>query len=67
MARVDLFLSKQRQLFVNEINTIPGFTSISMDPKLMHASGVPARELVSRLIDDALARAAEKRARKTST
>jgi D-alanine-D-alanine ligase len=67
MARVDLFLSKQRQLFVNEINTIPGFTSISMYPKLMHASGVPARELVSRLIDDALARAAEKRARKTST
>jgi D-alanine-D-alanine ligase len=66
MARVDLFLSKQRQLFVNEINTIPGFTSISMYPKLMEASGVPARELVSRLLDDAMARAAEKRARKTS-
>ena len=66
MARVDLFLSKQRQLFVNEINTIPGFTSISMYPKLMEQSGVPARELVSRLLDDALARAAEKRARKTS-
>ncbi|HYJ11354.1 MAG TPA: D-alanine--D-alanine ligase family protein [Polyangiaceae bacterium] len=66
MARVDLFLSKQRELFVNEINTIPGFTSISMYPKLMEASGVPARELVSRLIDDAIARAAHKRARKTS-
>lgn len=66
MARVDLFLSKQRELFVNEINTIPGFTSISMYPKLMEASGVPARELVTRLIDDAMARAAEKRARKTS-
>jgi D-alanine-D-alanine ligase len=66
MARVDLFLSRQRELFVNEINTIPGFTSISMYPKLMEASGVPARELVSRLIDDAVARAAEKRARKSA-
>lgn len=67
MARVDLFLSRERQLFVNEINTIPGFTQISMYPKLMQASGVPARELVSRLIDDALARGQAKRARKTST
>jgi D-alanine-D-alanine ligase len=66
MARVDLFLSEERELFVNEINTIPGFTSISMYPKLMEASGVPARELVSRLIDDALARAAEKRQRKSA-
>jgi D-alanine-D-alanine ligase len=66
MARVDLFLSEQRELFVNEINTIPGFTSISMYPKLMEASGVPARELVSRLIDDAVARATEKRARRSA-
>jgi D-alanine-D-alanine ligase len=67
MARVDLFLSKQRELFVNEINTIPGFTQISMYPKLMQASGVEPRALVSRLIDDAVARNHSKRARKTST
>lgn len=67
MARVDLFLGKDRKLWVNEINTIPGFTRISMYPKLMEASGVSARELVSRLVDDALARGADKRARKTST
>ena len=67
MARVDLFLGSDRKLWVNEINTIPGFTQISMYPKLMQASGVPPRELVSRLIDDALVRGARKQARKTST
>ncbi|MES1188758.1 MAG: D-alanine--D-alanine ligase family protein [Myxococcales bacterium] len=67
MARVDLFLDRERKLWVNEINTIPGFTRISMYPKLMQASGVPPRELVSRLIDDALTRGKYKRARKTST
>jgi len=67
MARVDLFLDRERRLWVNEINTIPGFTRISMYPKLMEASGVPPRELVSRLIDDALARGRQKRSRKTST
>jgi D-alanine-D-alanine ligase len=66
MARVDLFLSKERQLFVNEINTIPGFTEISMYPKLMAASGVEARQLVTRLLDEALARGRRKAARKTS-
>jgi D-alanine-D-alanine ligase len=67
MARVDLFLSRERELFVNEINTIPGFTQISMYPKLMDASGVPARQLVSHLIDDAIVRSDAKRALKTST
>jgi D-alanine-D-alanine ligase len=66
MARVDLFLDGARKLWVNEINTIPGFTRVSMYPKLMEASGVSARQLVSRLIDDALARGQQKRARKTS-
>ncbi len=66
MARVDLFLDEQRRLWVNEINTIPGFTSISMYPKLMAASGVSARELVSRLIDDAFVRGRAKLARKTT-
>lgn len=67
MARVDLFLSEQRALFVNEINTIPGFTQISMYPKLMQASGIEPRALVSRLIDDAVKRNQSKRARKTSS
>ncbi len=66
MARVDLFLDREHNLFVNEINTIPGFTSISMYPKLMEASGVPARELVTRLIDLAVRRAAEKKQRRSS-
>ncbi len=67
MARVDLFLGSDRKLWVNEINTIPGFTQISMYPKLMEASGVAPRQLVSRLIDQALERGARKAARKTST
>jgi D-alanine-D-alanine ligase len=66
MARVDLFLGKDRALWVNEINTIPGFTQISMYPKLMQASGVAPRELVTRLLDDAIQRAQAKRHRKTS-
>jgi D-alanine-D-alanine ligase len=66
MARVDLFLGKDRSLWVNEINTIPGFTRISMYPKLMAESGIPPRELVTRLIDDALRRGARRRGKKTS-
>lgn len=66
LARVDLFLDRERKLWVNEINTLPGFTAISMFPKLMAASGVDARTLVTRLIDDALVRAARRRARRTT-
>jgi D-alanine-D-alanine ligase len=50
MARVDLFLSQEAGLFVNEINAIPGFTGISMFPQLLAASGIDASQLVSRLI-----------------
>lgn len=60
LARVDFFLSSGGELYVSEINTMPGFTSISMYPKLWEASGVPARELVSRLIDLALERGARR-------
>ena len=56
MARVDFFLTGEGGLVVNEINTIPGFTQISMYPKLWEASGVPYRELVDRLIALALER-----------
>lgn len=61
LARVDFLLSDTGELFINEINTLPGFTSISMYPKLWEHSGVGARELVSRLIDLALERAARRR------
>jgi D-alanine-D-alanine ligase len=56
MARVDFFVTPARRVLVNEINTIPGFTAMSMYPKLWSASGVPPRELVSRLLDLALER-----------
>jgi D-alanine-D-alanine ligase len=56
MARVDLFLKEDGEFLVNEINTIPGFTAISMYPKLWALSGIPPTELVSRLIDLALQR-----------
>jgi len=48
MARVDFFLRGDDELWLNEINTIPGFTSISMYPKLWDASGLPYAELVER-------------------
>src|SRR5262249_8950850 len=52
MARVDFFLERHTgKLYVNELNTIPGFTTISMYPKLWEASGVPYRQLISRLIE----------------
>jgi D-alanine-D-alanine ligase len=65
MARVDLFLRQSGDLVVNEINTIPGFTEISMYPKLWEASGLPYRELVERLVDLALER--HERERKKGT
>jgi D-alanine-D-alanine ligase len=60
LARVDLFLDAGGRFYVNEINTIPGFTAISMYPKLWQASGVDGKALVGRLVDLALARAANK-------
>ena len=52
MARVDFFLEKKgNKLFLNEVNTIPGFTSISMYPKLWEASGISFRELIDKLIE----------------
>lgn len=57
MARIDLFLDRQSgQLYFNEINTIPGFTKISMYPKLMQASGKSYSDLLSHLIQLALNR-----------
>jgi D-alanine-D-alanine ligase len=61
MARVDFFLERRTgRIYVNELNTIPGFTSISMYPKLWEASGLPYRELIDRLIELALEQHREK-------
>lgn len=56
MARVDFFLKADGELVVNELNTMPGFTDISMYPKVMAASGIDGPELIDRLIAHALAR-----------
>jgi D-alanine-D-alanine ligase len=61
MARVDFFIEKETgEIFLNEINTIPGFTSISMYPKLWEASGLPYARLVDELIKLALERQVER-------
>ncbi|HWP34469.1 MAG TPA: D-alanine--D-alanine ligase family protein [Thermodesulfobacteriota bacterium] len=67
LARVDFFLDKRSgQLYVSEINTMPGFTRTSMYPKLWAASGLDYPSLVDRLIALALERGAERRALRTT-
>lgn len=67
LARVDLMLDKENgHLYINEINTIPGFTRISMYPKLWEASGVTYSALLDKLIALAIARHEEKAAQRTS-
>jgi D-alanine-D-alanine ligase len=67
MARVDFLLDKDSgQIYVGELNTIPGFTPISMYPKLWEASGIPYSELIDRLIELALERHADKSRSETS-
>ncbi|QAX81745.1 D-alanine--D-alanine ligase [Candidatus Pseudomonas adelgestsugas] len=56
LARVDCFLTSDNEVLINEINSLPGFTNISMYPKLWHAAGMSYSELVSRLIELALER-----------
>jgi D-alanine-D-alanine ligase len=56
MARVDFFLMEDMRFVVNEVNTIPGFTDISMFPKAMAVSGVAYAELIDRLVEHGLAR-----------
>lgn len=57
LARVDFFVRPDQSIVINEINTMPGFTNISMYPKAMGASGISYPELVGRLIEHGLARA----------
>ena len=56
IARVDFFLDKDNNIYINEINTMPGFTSISMYPKLFEYSGIKYTELLSKLIEAAMNR-----------
>ena len=55
LSRVDFFVENETgEIYINEINTMPGFTNISMYPKLFEASGISYKELLSRLIDFAI-------------
>jgi D-alanine-D-alanine ligase len=62
LARVDFLMEPdgKRRIFLNEVNTLPGFTQISMYPKLWEATGIPYKELITRLIELALERKGEK-------
>ena len=62
LARVDFLMEPdgRKRIYLNEVNTMPGFTRISMFPKLWEATGLPHRELISRLIELALERHGEK-------
>jgi len=63
MARVDFFLARDTgALYVNEVNTIPGFTAVSMYPKMWEATGLSASALISRLVDLAIERRDARRA-----
>ena len=67
MARVDFFLDRGTgSLYLNEVNTLPGFTAISMYPKMWEASGVPIGALIDKLIALALERHGEKQRLRTS-
>lgn len=67
MARVDFFVSKkENKIYLSEINTIPGFTSVSMYPRLWMASGVPYSDLIDQLIQLALERYQDKNQNKIS-
>jgi D-alanine-D-alanine ligase len=66
LSRVDFFLCENGKLLVNEINTMPGFTKISMYPKLWEASGISYTELISKLIDLAFERYEKEKNLKTN-
>jgi len=67
LARIDFFVTKDTgEIYVNEINTLPGFTTISMYPKLWEASGIPYEELITELVDLAFERYKERAENETS-
>jgi len=67
LSRVDFFLENETgQVYINEVNTIPGFTQISMYPKLWEASGLPYAQLLDRLIELALERHQDRQRNRTN-
>lgn len=67
LSRIDFFIDKDSgKVYINEVNTLPGFTEISMYPKLWEASGVPYAELLDRLIELALERYNDRQRNRTS-
>lgn len=66
LTRVDFFLRKDGSLYINEINTIPGFTAISMYPKMWEASGLSYQALISRLVELAFEKFARENALRTT-
>lgn len=67
LSRVDFFLEKESgKVYINEVNTMPGFTEISMYAKLWQASGIPYRELLDRLIELAVERYEDRQRNRTS-
>jgi D-alanine-D-alanine ligase len=67
LARVDFFIEKKTgQVYINEVNTMPGFTSISMYPQLWEASGLPHAQLLDRLVELAIERHEDRQRNRTS-
>ena len=66
MSRVDMFIDSSERIIVNEVNTIPGFTNISMYPKLWDISGLEYRDLITELINEAVLRFHQKSRLKTN-
>src|SRR5713101_7317422 len=67
LARVDFFIERETgQVYINEVNTLPGFTTISMFPKLWEASGLSYDQLLDRLIELAIERHADRQRNRTS-
>ncbi|WP_327401094.1 D-alanine--(R)-lactate ligase [Streptomyces sp. NBC_01288] len=61
LARVDMFLTEDGEVVLNEVNTLPGMTSYSRYPRMMEAAGIPLAEVIDRLVSSALAAAGESR------
>ena len=67
LARVDFFMERETgKIYINEVNTIPGFTQISMYPKLWEASGLSYSQLLERLIELAIERHDDRQRNRTS-
>ena len=66
LSRVDMFLTAEGKVYINEINTLPGFTNISMYPALWKEAGIPYPELITRLIELAIGRYERRKQLKTS-